>query len=212
LPKIYLFALIYASLLGFGHLIDMQFVNILYILATLYSTAFLMARIYSYMNNQWLDIKNNAIMAIEKLPGMFIAFLVYAIPVLFGVLCGLLPGIVLHFILIFLIPMVLFDNHGIKKNFMRCFELVWPHWWRTALTLGLPFLAYFIIVICIYLVVGLVYHLLPLSSNTILTGIYYVIGILLSAIYVIFWLSLLLLQFNDLKLRRHDPKQQAEVM
>lgn len=114
-----------------------------------------------------------------------IAFLLWAIPALFiSILC------------ITVTASILFENKNCFSAIGRSIELVWGNWWRT-------FVAFFVPLVVIMIIMSI------LETIVTDTKLIIVVGSLFSSLTMPFIMSLILLQFNDLQLRKNNSLKQG---
>lgn len=113
-------------------------------------------------------------------------------------------------ILITVIPSILFENKNCFSTIGRSIKLVWGNWWRTFFAAVLPLILIFLVVIAIAAMI--VFPSLSLVKSPQAAQLAYwlgaLIGALLSALSLPLTVSVILVQFNDLKLRRNNSLKQ----
>lgn len=118
--------------------------------------------------------------------------LIVVLIVLLGSLAFIVPAVFFVVFFVFCIPIVLFENKGPGGAIKRSFQLVWGNWWRTFVVL---------IPAGIILFIGsLLEHVLYdyIKNSFVLYGI----TTLFFTIFLILIYAFVLVQYNDLKLRK----------
>jgi len=149
------------------------------------------------------DIKYDLVFLIASLkffPCMAVLFL-YAMIVTFGMICFVVPGIFLVFLLSYSFLAVLIDNKNIFSSFKYSAQLVWGNWWRTFTIFLITFLLMMIFIVIIiagvnFIVMSLL-HLKVMMAITVLN----IIAMILSLFIWIFLANVFVCQYYDLKLR-----------
>lgn len=108
----------------------------------------------------------------------------------------------------FYVPLIAIENKGIFTSLERSILLVWNHWWRTFSVQMTPWFYYFILLIIFRFVLNINIHIyfLEYGSHPIWTTFLHII---LFALFIPWVAALLLIQLNDLELRRelaHKPR------
>jgi|GEM_PF-3594872 len=168
-------------------------------LITLFFAALAMYRIYSFgssnPNEKVSSCFSSALVVLKKWFELISVELLVWAAVMFGLLALLLPGIFLLVLLMFCVPVVLFENAGVFRSIKRSCQLVWGNWWRTFVVLLLPGIIF---------VSGAVLRAFVQSLNK---------GILVDALFDVFYIvfftflfglvhTFVLVQYNDLRLRK----------
>lgn len=156
--------------------------------------------IAAVMNNSYQNIASSLIIGLRKFIPILIASIVYVIALVSGTLLLIIPGVILSMSLIFFMPLMVVDNQGIIESLTSSHRLVWGEWWRTSTVLTIPVLFY-----CIFLILMLILSLSLSSVEEVLSGtsLFSATGnILLNILLLPFFLSIVLVQLNDLKLRK----------
>lgn len=110
--------------------------------------------------------------------------------VLLGIILLIIPGIFLGVALMFSVPVIICQDTTAWKAITISFKLVWGHWWRTV---GVFFPIFFIQILYTSILVGVVH------KNSLILDI---VNILVSTFFSSLLYAFILVQFNDLKLRK----------
>lgn len=103
---------------------------------------------------------------------------------------------------IFVLPIIATENKSILVSIKKSISLVWNHWWRVISLQAIPWLFYILLLVILNRLLGIGIHLYftHSDSQTIFTTI---LNIILFAIYIPWVAALLLVQLNDLELRKN---------
>lgn len=141
-------------------------------------------------------VGSSILAVLKKYISLIIASIIIAIITLAGLVVYFIPGILLLILFIFTIPSILFDNKRAFGGIKSGIKLMWGYYWRCFFVMLLPLILIFAEN---YLLI-----LLPPNAITIISGnILNAIFLALAQIYV-------LLQYNDLRLRKSIPLQKTE--
>jgi hypothetical protein len=152
---------------------------------TLYFSAVLMHKMYYQVK----DFKFSFVAAGKKYFKILIASIIYYIMLVIGGLL-VLPGIFLAFLFAFYLPAILFDDSGIIGSIVESARIVWGNWWRTTLVILLPVLLSFILIQMIA------------SMFMAYISLYLITIMILNVFFIPYLMSVILVQFYDLKVRR----------
>lgn len=128
---------------------------------------------------------------------------------------GLIFGLQIAFILyvstlfVFYIPIIATENKGIIVALERSISLVWNHWWRTLSVQLTPWFYYTMILIVMKYVLGLNIHFY-FTERKIYTLQITILHLVLFTFFIPWITSLLLVQLNDLELRKKLKTKHAE--
>jgi hypothetical protein len=106
-----------------------------------------------------------------------------------GLAIWLVMAVFIGILCTFIAPSIIFDDKGCFAAIKRSLQLVWGNWWRTFIIFLLPVLIIAIISILLEQLVG------NLMLNILVTSLF-------TGLTLPFMQSIVLLQFNDLKLRK----------
>ena len=124
---------------------------------------------------------------------IFSCVLVVYIATVTGLFLFIIPGIFIGILFIFSLLFVLFEDSGWLSAIKRSCKLVWGNWWRTFAVIIAPALLLVVIQNVISLIIGIHYIWINIL----------VISLVMSALKPYFD-AVLLVQFNDLKLREKE--------
>ncbi len=158
--------------------------------------------IYQIMMNTAVSFKNSCGVVLKKYFIYLLAGIIYTIITVIGIVFLLLPGIFLHFLLMFFIIFILIENQGIFSSLKKSAKLVWGHWWRTFITLLISIVIFCIISIVFEMVftipVAFLYRINPHE----ITWLTYAILWILLTLFLPWVFSVYVLLYHDLKLRQ----------
>lgn len=189
-----------------GALLLFMIVAVVLLLLILFISAVVLHRMYNMVTQANYDLSNSITYVLSKYLIMVVSMLIVGCVMLVPiVIAGLLtalsqPFMVLVllaelfiifslFLFMFNIPAILFDNKGCLDAIKSSAQLVWGNWWRTFLIFVVPLLLIFILDLVIMLIKNMwIYSL----------------GNILLATFITFPFikAVILVQFNDLKLRQ----------
>lgn len=108
--------------------------------------------------------------------------------------------IYIYFLFIMYLPLILTENQGIIAAFKKSVTLVWTRWWRTTVTLVIPWLVYLLILVLIRKIFKIDLHIYFISGipNIWVTCLH----IILFALFIPWFGAVLLLQLRDLERRK----------
>lgn len=121
----------------------------------------------------------------------------------------IVPGIIFAVSLRFFTPLILFEKMSLWQAFSQSHQLVWAHWWRTAIVLSFPILISFIVGI---LLTVLVKSFLLASTTLSKEEIFFwmqVTSAVSDKLLTPFFYIILLLQYEELK-RYQQQNQRSE--
>ena len=184
--------------------------TILYI--TFYSA--LILKVWACARQETVELKQLIDKGFAVLVPVFLASVVYGIVVMIGMLLLILPGIYICVALSLYYYVIVIENLGPIEGLKRSFRLIKGHWWRTFLILFIPTMIFMLV----FTVVGFV----AVISAFVLTGfseeglmfeiIMDIFNNLTQAVAVPFFISLMLVFYNDLKLRLEGSAEKAEQL
>lgn len=159
-------------------------------LTAIYFTNLLLHRIQSIDLQPTVSVKQSALIVLHKFPKLFFALSIVTLLTVLGITLFIIPGIFLTIMLLFTAPLILFDNRGIISGLTDSCVLVWKYWFRT-FGIILP-------VILLNFVINFFINMFNAPS----IAVAFVISVAIGTFYFPFFYSILLVQFNDLKIRR----------
>jgi hypothetical protein len=168
-----------------------------YILLFIFSVIVLM--IYPHPSLQKRKVWDAVVAAVQRFP------LIVAVCVMYQVLCALglvlfvLPGIYISLLLVFAFPYVIVEKMNPIQALFHSGELVWPHWWRTFWVFTVAMLIYVVSLVVIH---GLFYVLFSEGMGQVSFALRHFVDVIMGALYLPFFCSTVIVQFNDLKLRQ----------
>lgn len=135
---------------------------------------------------------------LSKFPKILSATIIILILDIAGLFALIIPGIFIIAMLLFAIPLILFEDCSSFKSIAESCKLVWGNWWRTFIAVLVPIaiVSYVFNILTMFLDKA---HLFVVSD--ILDAIAF--GLLFSVSQ-----SLIVVQYNDLKLRKAQKESQ----
>lgn len=124
----------------------------------------------------------------ERGGAIFLSFFLSTLCIVFGFMLFFFPGVFLSVILIFCMPLVILDHVGGIAAIGKSWKLVWGHWWST----------FFVFLVPTLLSIFLMSLTLAISKQN--EFLLILINFLVMSFFTPFFYSLLLVQFNNLKL------------
>ena len=169
------------------------FAGLISLLFVIYLSGVLLHRIYMIGKEQTTTLYDSLVFVKRKYFQVVSGTLLVLCICLFGTLALVLPGIFMFVLLIMVQPLILFDDKGCFAAIKSSCKLVWGNWWHTfAILFPLMILNY-----------AAGFGAQFISSH----GCWWC-GTLMSALVITFFYPLfyscILIQFGDLKLRRHS--------
>ena len=111
-----------------------------------------------------------------------------------GGLLFVIPSIFLGILLIFYIPLILFENANLMNVFVKSAKLVWGNWWRT---FGISLLFWIIPTVLLFVFASF-------DIRHTLFGL--LIELLINSLAILLNAVALLLLYHDLQLRAHQTE------
>jgi hypothetical protein len=150
------------------------------------------------------------------LPVLFAAIL-FVLAVIVGSILLIIPGLILMVSLFLYMPLIVCDNKGSISALSTSHKLVWGNWWRTLAVFMVPFFIAMIAYIAIGGVAGVVAGVAaatgaadgpaPASVNAMIS----VVTVVISLFIYPFSAAFMLVQLNDLKLRKRGEDLEAQL-
>ncbi|OUD14424.1 hypothetical protein [Thioflexithrix psekupsensis] len=162
--------------------------------------AALFVQIVAFIRGHHLATREALSYVMPKLLVLYLACWIYAIGVALGLMVIIL-GVLLMVSMVFFMPFVLFENARIFNSLWHSHQLVWGYWWHSAGVLFVPMLAMFVGGLSLAgMGESLAYSLnaSPEFALQMAQIIYNVISSFLTP----FMVSIMVVLFHDLKLRR----------
>lgn len=155
---------------------------------------------------------------LRKLVTVIVAMILYFLAVVIGSLLLIIPGIILMLSLFFYTPLAVCDDLGPVETLKKSHNLVWGNWWRTTAVFLVPFFIMMILGFLFALVIGFVVAMTGpaegAESIESQAGLNQIGNLIMALFYVIiypYFASLMLVQLNDLKLRKKGSDLEARV-
>ncbi len=160
------------------------------LLVTIFVISVILHRIYNLALNPNYRLRDSLIFVLSKFLIIFSCMVLIYLIVATGLMLFIVPGVFFGILLIFSLLFILFENAGWLGAIKQSFQLVWGNWWRTFAVILMPALLLIIIQNIVFVIIGV--HLMWL--NILVTS-------LVVAFIKPFFDAVVLVQFNDLKLR-----------
>lgn len=170
----------------------------------IFFSGFFLRQLYASVQGGAETFKQSARAVCSRFLALVGAAILYALLLVAGFICLIIPGIYLSLPLFFFMPLILFDNHSPVAAITSSIKLTWGNWWRTAAVMLIPTLAMFILslITIVFMVITEFFFNVKLSQGTLWTYLLDLGISLLNAYVGLLTLSFVLLQWHDLKLRK----------
>ena len=154
-------------------------------------------------NNRTMAIDEAVLAGLTRLPGMLGATILYMAAIMVGTILLIVPGIVISVYWILFAIAVVSDRKGPLQSLGYSYQLIKGYWWRSAAILGvMGIIAMVLYAALIMLVVGGVINAPGSEESTGLVVFTSLATALVSAAVAPLYYAILLVMYNDLKLRR----------
>lgn len=154
-------------------------------------------------NNRTMAIDEAVLTGLTRLPAMLGASILYVLAIIFGMILLIVPGIIISVYWILYAIAVVADRKGPVQSLGYSYQLIKGYWWRSATILGvLGIIAMVLYAALIMLVVGGVINAPGSEESTGLVIFTSLATALVSAAVAPLYYAILLVMYNDLKLRR----------
>lgn len=175
-------------------------VNVIGIVLALFIMAVILHRMYNLAANPDFKLATSIQFVLSKYLIIFSCMLLIYVVVSAGILLFILPGVFLGILFLFSLLFILFDDAGWLSAIKRSCQLVWGNWWRTFAVFIVPA----ILITVIQNFIPLIFGIRHVWLNV------FIISLVISVIKP-YLDAVLLIQFNDLKLRQQitAPPTQA---
>jgi len=149
----------------------------------------------------------------RKTPRVLLAAFLYTLVVMVGMVLLIIPGIYLAGAMVLFVVPMLFEDCGARASLSRSRELMRGHWWRGATVLAVPLVLVTVVLIVVQVLPLFIFgadftsgDFKPSPLVEFLSG---AIGTLLYGLLLPWNSSVMLVLYNDLRLRRegHDLSQ-----
>ena len=157
------------------------------------------------------DYAHALAVGVKKTLPVVAALILCGLVVGLGLMLALVPGIFLGVSLVFCQPIIVLGQEGIGGALKSSFRLVWGNWWRTFAV----FLVFSMAVMAVFMIMGFLFgfavvpHENPEAASSLLLSL---VGIVTSAVMTPLFSALVLVQLNDLNLRRRDQEREKRFM
>jgi hypothetical protein len=166
-------------------------INVIGILLSLFIMAVILHRIYNLATKPDFSLTASINFVLSKYLIIFSCMLLLYVAVSVGILLFIIPGIFLGILFLFSLLFILFNDAGWLSAIKKSCQLVWGNWWRTFAVFIVPAVIIAVIQNLIVFMFGVHYIWLNI----------FVVALVISLIKP-YLDAVLLVQFNDLKLRQ----------
>ncbi|KPJ67910.1 MAG: hypothetical protein AMJ43_02930 [Coxiella sp. DG_40] len=156
----------------------------------LFLISVILHRMYNLVTDPKYSLQKSIYFVLSKYLIIFSCVLVVYIATVGGFLLFVVPGVFIGVLFMFSLFVVLFEDAGWLSAIKRSCKLVWGNWWRTFAVIIFPALILVVIQNVIVLIIGVHYIWINIL----------VVSLVMSGLKPYFD-AVLLVQFNDLKLR-----------
>jgi len=155
-----------------------------------YFVSVILHRIYAVVRKGDVNIGLSTQIAKQKYLTVLLALLIVSILLVLGLTAFLIPGIFIFVLFIFFMPAILFDDKSSIDAIKYSTSLVWGNWWFTFVVILIPVIVMTIIQLLLAILMGLENYM----------GMA-IVKIVLGTLFVPYFNSLILVQYNNLKMR-----------
>ncbi|HEY0940215.1 MAG TPA: hypothetical protein VGE08_08975 [Steroidobacter sp.] len=149
--------------------------------------------------------------ALQRLPALVGASILFVLAVVIGLVLLLLPGLILMVSLMMYMALLLFENKGAVESLTGSHKLVWGNWWRSTAILTVAL----ILVIVIFIALGVVAAIVAPFAGLIMEDIVMVGELVFNAVFNVllmpFFTAVMIALYWDLKLRKEGGDLAARV-
>lgn len=147
--------------------------------------------------------------AIKKLPVLIMAFILAFITNILGWMLFGIPGIYCLVVITLYYPLIMIDDLGPLTAFKRSFQLVKNNWWYSAFILLIPLIASALLTLIVAGIVFIIGSIIQPPAY-IMTLIYIVMEIMLSALFLPMTAVVNSLQIHNLKIRNSTVSSESK--
>lgn len=181
--------------------LDQAVATVIYLLGLLIFYAAVYHRTDKVLIEQKSSFWESILFGLKRLWLLVLAMIISAVALILGYAALVIPGIFLTVTLSFYYPMIVTEDKNAWEAFKACFQLIKGHWWRTAAVIIIPSIMVSIITAIIEF--SLVKFYVALHPDSGIIALYpHLVRWILGAIYFPFIATLILIQLNDLKIRK----------
>ncbi len=170
-------------------------IYIIGVILAIFIMAVVLHRIYNLATNPNFNLAASVKFVLSKYLVIFSCMLLVYLAASVGLFLFIVPGIVIGIFFLFSLLFILFDDAGWISAIKKSCQLVWGNWWRTFVIFMVPALIMGLIIIMVQNLIVLVVGAQHLTLNILIAAV-------LFSIIKPYIDSVLLVQFNDLKLRK----------
>jgi hypothetical protein len=193
-----------------GKWFSMGFTLILYwVISIVFYTAiyhhvfkFLQAETEKFWASIWVGIKKFLLISFAVLLAALLTGL--------GYVALAIPGIYLTVVFAIYLPLLITENLNPFNALKSSIELIWLNWWRTAIIVGIPSFLFMLVNLAIE-IYALRWLTIPHPLGGEILLFHHISKFILAIFYFPFFVTLVLVQVNDLKLRKSSVSAAANL-
>lgn len=174
------------------------FIFFIFLLISTYFIILLLHTIYLLGTQQKTDLKASFALAFRMLPHLYGGNLIYYIIIVLGTILFLFPAVFLWILFIMFMPLMLFEGQGLVESYVTSAKMVWGNWWQTFVALFIPSSITYVL-----------RNLLRLPGWD--SSVVFAIDVVVMTIVMPYFYTVLLVQYNNLKIRYLEPKPETDV-
>lgn len=143
--------------------------------------------------------------ALQRLPAMIVAVILYMLAITVGFVLLIVPGIILVLSLMMYMSLVLFERKGPVDALVGSHKLVWGNWWRTCAIFTLTGILMMVIYLAVAFVLGLFSPFFGMAvGNALLVGmaVQLISQAVMNVLVMPFTCAVIISIYWDLKLRK----------
>lgn len=169
---------------------------------SLFITTYLIVVVLDIINtigsDQKVSLQKSFSLAFYKLPMLYLANIIYYIVIVIGTILFLFPAVFLWILFVMFIPLMIFENLGVLESYVTSAKMVWGSWWQTFIALLIP-----------SSITYLLRNVLRLPGWDVATVLG--IDIVVMTLVMPYFYTVLMVQYNNLKLRYSMPKAESNL-
>ncbi len=166
-------------------------------------------------NNRSMAIDEAVLTGLTRLPAMLGASILYVLAIIFGMILLIVPGIIISVYWILYAIAVVADRKGPVQSLGYSYQLIKGYWWRSAAILGVMGIIAMVLYAALMMLVagGVIGGVIGYEESAGLLIFTSLTTALVSAAVTPLFYAILLVTYNDLKLRRggDDLLRRAEL-
>lgn len=163
---------------------------------------------YQEMTGLKKDYSRACLIALRKYPVALITSPIYLFLISIGIVLFFLPGIFIAFLLGLYLTAIVIDNMDVIESLQYSAKLTWHHWWRTFIILIIPLLLSMLASITIEVLFETPTMFLHKLAPQTLALDTFIVAIILTIVFLPWFVTTTLCLYHDLKLRRQANCQE----